>query len=69
MPDQSSASTEHALMQEITAPLATLPDDALSVVADIDFPIVLRGYDRDRVDAYVREDEPARSRAADHALA
>ena len=42
-------------MQEITAPLATLPDDALSVVADIDFPIVLRGYDRDRVDAYVEK--------------
>ena len=27
MPDQSSASSEHALMQEITAPLSTLPDD------------------------------------------
>ncbi len=54
MPDQSSASTEHALMQEITAPLATLPDDPVSVAADVDFPIVLRGYDRDRVDAYVQ---------------
>jgi DivIVA domain-containing protein len=54
MPDQSSASTEHALMQEITAPLATLPDDPVSVVASVDFPIVLRGYDRDAVDAYVQ---------------
>ncbi|HSC02164.1 MAG TPA: DivIVA domain-containing protein [Solirubrobacteraceae bacterium] len=54
MPDQSSASSEHALMQEITAPLATLPDDPVPVVADVDFPIVLRGYDRDSVDAYVR---------------
>ena len=54
MPDQSSASTEHALMQEITAPLATLPDDPLPAVADVDFPIVLRGYERDAVDDYVR---------------
>lgn len=53
MPDQSSAATEHALIQEITAPLATLPDDPLPVVADIDFPIALRGYDRLAVDAYV----------------
>jgi DivIVA domain-containing protein len=55
MPDQSSASTEHALMQEITAPLATLPDDPVPVVADVDFHIVLRGYDRDSVDAYVQK--------------
>jgi cell division septum initiation protein DivIVA len=54
MPDQSSASTEHALMQEITAPLATLPDDPLPAVADVDFPMVLRGYDRLAVDAYVQ---------------
>ena len=54
MPDQSSASTEHALMQEITAPLSTLPDDPVPSVADVDFPIVLRGYDRDSVDAYVQ---------------
>jgi DivIVA domain-containing protein len=54
MPDQSSASTEHALMQEITAPLATLPDDALPVVADVEFPMALRGYDRLAVDAYVQ---------------
>ncbi|MBV9803644.1 MAG: DivIVA domain-containing protein [Solirubrobacterales bacterium] len=55
MPDQSSASTEHALMQEITAPLATLPDDPLPGVADVEFPVVLRGYDRDSVDEYVQQ--------------
>jgi cell division septum initiation protein DivIVA len=55
MPDQSSASTEHAIMQEVTAPLATLPDDPVPVAADIDFPIVLRGYDRIAVDAYVKK--------------
>jgi hypothetical protein len=55
MPDQSSASTEHALMQEITAPLATMPDDPVPAVADVDFPTVLRGYDRLAVDAYVQK--------------
>ena len=55
MPDQSSASTEHALMQEITAPLATLPDDPLPTVADVEFPTALRGYDRLAVDAYVQK--------------
>jgi vacuolar-type H+-ATPase subunit H len=55
MPDQSSASTEHAIMQEITAPLSTLPEDPVPVAADVDFPIVLRGYDRIAVDAYVKK--------------
>lgn len=54
MPDESTAATEHALLQEITAPLATLPDDPLSDVADVDFPVALRGYDRLAVDAYVK---------------
>ena len=54
MPDESTAATEHALLQEITAPLATLPDDPLTDVTDVDFPIVLRGYDRLAVDAYVK---------------
>src|SRR5450755_3572900 len=52
MPDQSSAATEHAIIQEITAPLATLPDDAVALVS-VDFPVVLRGYDRLAVDEYV----------------
>ena len=55
MPDQSSAADEHALLQEITAPLATLPDDAVPIAADVDFPVVLRGYDRVAVDAYVKK--------------
>jgi cell division initiation protein len=55
MPDQSSASTEHALMQEITAPLATLPDNPVPAVADVEFPSALRGYDRLAVDAYVQK--------------
>jgi hypothetical protein len=55
MPDQSSAASEHAILQEITAPLARLPDDSLPVAADVDFPIVLRGYDRVAVNAYVKK--------------
>jgi hypothetical protein len=54
MPDQSSAATEHAIMQEITAPLETLPADPVSEAADVHFPVALRGYDRLAVDAYVR---------------
>lgn len=54
MPDQSSAATEHAIIQEITAPLETLPDDPLSVI-DADFPHALRGYDRPAVDEYVQQ--------------
>jgi uncharacterized protein with HEPN domain len=54
MPDQSTASTEHALIQEIAAPLGSLPDDPVPEVAAVEFPIVLRGYDRLAVDAYVK---------------
>ncbi len=52
MPDQSSAASEHALLQEITAPLETLPDDPLALV-EAEFPSALRGYDRHAVDDYV----------------
>ena len=55
MPDQSSAADEHALIQEVTAPLSTLPDDPVPMAANVDFPIVLRGYDRIAVDAYVKQ--------------
>jgi cell division septum initiation protein DivIVA len=55
MPDQRTAATEHALLQEITAPLQTLPDDPVPIAADVDFPLVLRGYDRLAVDAYVKK--------------
>lgn len=41
-------------MQEITAPLAKLPDDPVGTVANQDFPVVLRGYDRVAVDAFVK---------------
>lgn len=54
MPDESTAATEHAIMQEITTPLATLPDDPVPSVADVEFPVALRGYDRLAVDAYVK---------------
>ena len=55
MPDQSSAATEHAILQEITAPLETLPDDPVAMVVNADFPSALRGYDRLAVDAYVQQ--------------
>lgn len=54
MPDQHDASTEHALIQEIAEPLSKLPDDPVQIVADVQFPVVLRGYDRIAVDAYVK---------------
>jgi hypothetical protein len=54
MPEHHAAADEHALMQEITAPLANLPNDPVRVAADVEFPLVLRGYDRIAVDAYVR---------------
>ena len=54
MPDQNSASDEHALLQELTAPLASLPSDPVPDVANVEFPVVLRGYDRLAVDAYVK---------------
>jgi hypothetical protein len=54
MPEESSASREHALLQEIAEPLALLSDDPVHFAADVEFPIALRGYDRVAVDAYVR---------------
>ena len=54
MPDQSSAANEHAILQEITAPLENLPDDPVAMV-HADFPSALRGYDRPAVDAYVQQ--------------
>jgi ribosomal 50S subunit-associated protein YjgA (DUF615 family) len=54
MPDQHEASSEHALIQEIAEPLSTMPDDPVAIAADVHFPVVLRGYDRIAVDAYVK---------------
>ncbi len=42
-------------MQQITAPLADLPEDPVSAAANPDFPVVLRGYDRMAVEAYVNK--------------
>lgn len=41
-------------MQGVTRQLAELPDDPAATVANVDFPLVLRGYHRDAVDEYVR---------------
>jgi hypothetical protein len=46
MADQSSAADEHAILQEVTAPLTMLPADPVAIAADVDFSVVLRGYDR-----------------------
>jgi DivIVA domain-containing protein len=54
MPDQSSAATEHAILQEITGPLSALPDDPMAIV-NAEFPTTLRGYDRVAVDEYVEQ--------------
>ncbi|HET9103947.1 MAG TPA: DivIVA domain-containing protein [Solirubrobacteraceae bacterium] len=54
MPDQSTAATEHAILQEITGPLQRLPEDPVAQV-HADFPTALRGYDRMAVDAYVQQ--------------
>jgi vacuolar-type H+-ATPase subunit H len=53
MPDQSSAAREHALIEQINEPLQAMPEPPVPFTADVDFPIVLRGYDRFAVDAYV----------------
>lgn len=54
MPDQSSAADEHALLEEITAPLERLPEQPPVSSGHVDFPIVRRGYDRFAVDEHVR---------------
>jgi TPR repeat protein len=55
MPDESSAADQHAILQEIVAPRASLTDDPLPLAADVQFPRVLRGYDPLAVDAYVKK--------------
>jgi cell division septum initiation protein DivIVA len=52
--EPGSAADEHALLQEITAPFETLPLDPVPIAADVEFPVVLRGYDRLEVDQYVK---------------
>jgi hypothetical protein len=56
VPEENFASSEHELIQEITAPLPVTgepdPDPG-----EADFPMVLRGYDRLAVDAYVKRSQ------------
>lgn len=54
MSDQSSLLSVRAAVSEVTEPLGALHDDPLSITRDTDFPIALRGYDRDAVDAYIK---------------
>jgi hypothetical protein len=54
MPEEHHAADEHALLAEVTEPLSGLPAEPPSITPQPDFAIVLRGYDRVAVDAYVR---------------
>jgi uncharacterized membrane protein YccC len=55
VPEENFASSEHELIQEITAPFAAVRQDPEADPGEADFPIVLRGYDRVAVDAYFRQ--------------
>ena len=52
--DLSGGSPRRAPSGAVPAPPVVREHD-IDAVRDVDFPIVLRGYDRDAVDAYVRE--------------
>ncbi len=54
MPEESRAAEEHALMAEVGEPHQRLAAEPPSLSAEPEFPVVLRGYDRLAVDAYVR---------------
>lgn len=53
MPDQSSAATEQSIIEDLSALPPTKTQALSGTVAEADFPVVLRGYDRDAVDVYV----------------
>jgi cell division initiation protein len=53
MPEEHTAADEHALIQEVAEPLERIPYHPLEDVAAPEFPVVMRGYDRTAVDAYV----------------
>jgi F0F1-type ATP synthase membrane subunit b/b' len=55
VPEEKFASSEHDLIQEITAPFSAVREDPEADPGEADFPIVLRGYDRVAVDAYIRQ--------------
>ncbi len=54
MPDQHTAADEHALMRQVTDSMPAVSDDPVAEVSEPRFPVVLRGYDRQAVDDYVR---------------
>lgn len=58
MPDQSTAATEHSLTQDLAElPAELAPSDTremIAIASEADFPVGLRGYDREAVDDYVR---------------
>jgi cell division septum initiation protein DivIVA len=54
MPEERHAAEEHALLAQVSEPLSGLPPEPAALSAEPDFPIVLRGYDRIAVDAYVK---------------
>lgn len=55
MPDQSTAATEHAITQDLSALPPAETREMIATALDVEFPIVLRGYDREAVDDYVRQ--------------
>jgi uncharacterized protein YoxC len=55
MRDDGPEADEGELTQELTAPLAASSETQVSLAAKPDFPVVLRGYDRIAVDAYVQK--------------
>lgn len=55
MPEENFASSEHELIQEITAPFAAVRENPEADPGEADFPLVLRGYDRVAVDAYIKQ--------------
>ncbi|MGI8572832.1 MAG: hypothetical protein ACR2L9_09470 [Solirubrobacteraceae bacterium] len=54
MSPEDPPARDDELTQELTVPRTT-PSATQSLAPDPDFPVVLRGYDRIAVDAYVRE--------------
>jgi hypothetical protein len=54
MPDQSTAAEEYSLLSELAQPQEEPYEDDLAPEGEVEFPVVLRGYDRFAVDAYVR---------------
>lgn len=54
MPDQSTAATEQSIIEDLSALPPTRTQALSAAISETDFPVVLRGYDRDAVDVYVR---------------